>query len=117
MFTNLPEEIERYIWKIYFSDTVMSQIKTKKTIWFQPSNKILKICKEVGCLQHGHSDLEKLLFDDFNEKKKLFINYVFKEFVITVNITDFPVQMLQFMEDLTKDYRNTGKFRNTSSNP
>ena len=69
MFANLLEEIERYIWKIYFSDTVTSQIKNKKTIWFQASNEILKISKEVGCLQQGHSDLEKILFEDFNKKK------------------------------------------------
>lgn len=42
MFANLPEEIERYIWKLYLSDTVMSQIKNKKTIWFQASNEIKK---------------------------------------------------------------------------
>ena len=90
MFTNLPEEIERYIWKIYFSETVMSQIKTKKAIWVQPSNEILKICKEVGCLQHGHSDLEKLLFDDFNEKKKIIHQICFQRICNNCEYYGFP---------------------------
>lgn len=90
MFTNLPEEIERYIWKIYFSETVMSQVKDKKTIWFQPSNEILKICNEVGCLQHRHSDLEKLLFDDFNEEKKKIHQLCFQRICNNCKYYGFP---------------------------
>ena len=37
MFTNMPEEIERIIWKFYFSSNVVSEVNQVKSIWFMGS--------------------------------------------------------------------------------
>lgn len=90
MFANLPEEIERYIWKLYFSGAVKTQINSIKSIWINPSDQILNICRDVGCLQHGHSELEKILFEDFDEKKQLVNACCFKEVCGNCEIYGFP---------------------------
>ena len=63
MFPQLPEEIERMIWKLYFTGNVIKYVKNIRSIWFKPSNKITKLCKDWGCIQFKHTDLEKVLFE------------------------------------------------------
>lgn len=66
MFPQLPEEMERMIWNMYFSRHVLKDVKTKVPIWRVPSNQLLYLCTDPGCLQHGHSDLERTLYHNSN---------------------------------------------------
>jgi len=60
----LPIEMEREIWKHYRSMYVFPEIRDQKPIWVNPSEKLLEICKDVGCIQHGHSEMDKTLFSN-----------------------------------------------------
>ena len=62
MFINLPKEIERIIWKFYFSENVVKEVKSINSIWVSPSDKLISMCKDKGCAQIAHTDLERVLF-------------------------------------------------------
>ena len=62
MFSNLPEEIERIIWKFYFSKNVTRQVNQVKSVWFAPSDELIKLCSDKGCAQITYTDMDKLLF-------------------------------------------------------
>jgi len=61
MFPFLPEEMEIHIFKFYYSVNVMEEVKSRDSIWFHPSQKLIKICNELGNFQPYHSDLEKCI--------------------------------------------------------
>lgn len=61
MFTNMPEEIERIIWKFYFSNNVVREVNQVKSIWSSPSDKLISFCRDKGCAQISHTDLDRVL--------------------------------------------------------
>ena len=71
MFPTLPEEIERYIWKIYYSTYICQEVNSvaHTKIWDNPSDTLIANCEDQGSYQHTHSDLEKYLCcdDDIHE--------------------------------------------------
>ena len=62
---NLPEELEIYINKKYFSSFVFpSLIKNHNSVWNDdPSDRIIELCKDTGTIQQGHHELEELIED------------------------------------------------------
>jgi|TARA_Y100000389_G_scaffold174563_1_gene184623 hypothetical protein len=62
MFTNLPEEIERHIWKFYFSKNVVREVNKVNSVWCVPSDNLIKMCCDKGCAQLTHTDLDRILF-------------------------------------------------------
>lgn len=78
MFDALPEEIERIIWKIYYSIEVINKINQKSFIWTNPSNNLLNITNEIGCFQYRYSDMEKYI----NMKKDIIDGVNIKEAVL-----------------------------------
>ena len=61
MFPILPQEIERIIWKRYYSEEVINKIKQKSFIWRNPSDNLLNKTNEIGCFQYRYSDMEKFV--------------------------------------------------------
>ena len=61
MFTNLPEEIERIIWKFYFTQNTVEEIKKINSVWCKPSDKLVSICQEIGSIQHKYTDFERVV--------------------------------------------------------
>ena len=61
MFSFLPEEMERHIFRFYYSMNVMAEVKSRESIWNKPSQKLLIICNELGNFQPQYSDLEKCI--------------------------------------------------------
>ena len=62
MFLNLPEEIERIIWRFYYSKNVMMEVEKSKSVWCSPSDRLINMCMDKGCAQITHTDLERVLF-------------------------------------------------------
>ena len=62
--TNLPEEIQWLINKKYFSSFVIPTIiKQHHSVWEDPSDRIIALCKDIGTIQQGHHELEELIED------------------------------------------------------
>ena len=59
MFPQLPEEIERMIWKMYYSSNVLDDIRNRDTIWMNPSLMLFVNTSDIGAVQIDHSDLER----------------------------------------------------------
>jgi hypothetical protein len=66
MFTQLPEEMERMVWEKYRYMYVFPKLKESQPIWNNPSDTLLELCKDIGCIQHGHSEMDKTLFSNGN---------------------------------------------------
>lgn len=66
-FDLIPEEIKTHIWKIYFTNHVVSKIKKIKseTKWITPSKRLCNMCKDIGALQTG-KNIDNLVFPLFN---------------------------------------------------
>lgn len=61
---NLPGDIQWEINKKYFSSFVVPVIiKQHHFIWEDPSDRIIKLCKDIGTIQQGHHELEELIED------------------------------------------------------
>ena len=61
---NLPDDLQWYTWKLYNSTHVHDElIRTYKSVWKDPSDSIMCICRDVGCVQHGHHELAELIED------------------------------------------------------
>ena len=58
--------MERHIWQFYWSRNVLAEIKNRDSIWLNPSPELLYNSSDLGAFQHGHSDLEKTLFNSKN---------------------------------------------------
>lgn len=62
---SLPEDIQWYIWRMVFSQTVINDVVTKhKIVWEDPSDRLLELCKDPGCIEHGHNELSDLIEDE-----------------------------------------------------
>jgi len=66
-FDLIPEEIKTYIWKIYFTNYVISKIRKMKpeNKWISPSKRLCNLCKDTGALQTG-KNIDNLVFPLFN---------------------------------------------------
>lgn len=42
------------------NNAIQHEIKTRKSIWVDPSNQLLSLTLDKGCIQRSHSDLERL---------------------------------------------------------
>ena len=62
---NLPEDLQWYIWRKYFQQHVISDFYGKfRHSWQCPSDRLLDLCRDKGCIQQGHSELEDLVEDE-----------------------------------------------------
>lgn len=62
---SLPDDIQWYIWKMLYSQTVVRDIVSKhKNVWEDPSDRLLKLCKDPGCILHGSHELRDLIEDE-----------------------------------------------------
>ena len=60
----LPEDLQWYIWKTYKSQFVNDEVVSSHfSVWENPSERLLELCKDVGCIQHGHNELPDLIED------------------------------------------------------
>ena len=64
LIANLPDDIQWLINKKYFSSFVVPNIiKQHKSIWENPSDEIIALCRDTGTIQQGHHELEELIED------------------------------------------------------
>jgi hypothetical protein len=78
MFPQLPEEIERIIFKIYFNREVLTCIRKRETIWVNPSYMLFAITNDPGAVQLNYTDLERRYLYDTEphcEILKWILNY------------------------------------------
>ena len=62
---SLPDDIQWYIWRMVYSQTVVNDVITKhKMVWEDPSDRLLELCKDHGCIEHGHNELSDLIEDE-----------------------------------------------------
>lgn len=90
MFANLPEELERIIWKFYFTNNVVKRVNQLKSIWTRPSDHLITLCNEIGTIQHKYTDLEKIIFANNNQLLDLVIDGCFKELCSNCVYHGFP---------------------------
>ena len=90
MFTNLPEEIERIIWKFYYSNYIVEAISKINSVWHTPSNDLVDICKDKGCIQHGHTDMEKILLSYQGDFVEVVHDTCFKNICLNCVYHGFP---------------------------
>ncbi len=63
--SNLPEDLQWVIWRKYFENHVISDLYgSYQHRWEQPSPRLLELCKDIGCVQQGYSELEDLIEDE-----------------------------------------------------
>lgn len=55
----------------FFERYVLDEIKKNKPIWCNPSQRLLDSCRDIGCIQHTHTDLERTLNYSNKELKDL----------------------------------------------
>lgn len=61
----LPDDIQWLIWRTYFSTFVNKDIiSSQKFHWSNPSQKLITLCRDEGCIQQGHSELEDMIEDE-----------------------------------------------------
>lgn len=61
----LPDDIQWYIWRMVYTQSVVPDIITKyKIVWEDPSDRLLELCKDRGCIAHGHNELSDLIEDE-----------------------------------------------------
>ena len=61
MFPQLPEEIERMIWKAYYERNIIDDIQSQDCIWSRKNVKrLLSLCRNDRCYQENYSDIERM---------------------------------------------------------
>ena len=61
----LPDDIQWYIWRMVYTQSVVPDIITKyKIVWEDPSDRLLELCKDRGCIAHGYNELSDLIEDE-----------------------------------------------------
>lgn len=80
MFHFLPEEMERQIWRFYYSMYVTIQVDSKKeeSVWNNPSDRLVVMCSDTGAYQHTYSELEKCVKCKEAELKQVVLNECFE---------------------------------------
>ena len=62
---NLPEDLQWYIWRMYFKQHVVPDFYGEyHHTWENPSDRLLDLCRDKGCIQQGASELEDLVEDE-----------------------------------------------------
>ena len=62
---DLPEDIQWYTWRIFFKHHIVPELYGKyQHIWECPSDRLLDLCRDKGCIQQGSSELEDLIEDE-----------------------------------------------------
>ena len=61
MFPYLPIELEMMIWENYRVMFLFPEIRTRTSIWSEPSDKLFEITRDVGAIQVNCTDFERLL--------------------------------------------------------
>tara|TARA_Y100000310_G_scaffold192166_1_gene192103 strand:- start:766 stop:1290 length:525 start_codon:yes stop_codon:yes gene_type:complete len=59
MFPQMPEEMERMIWRSFWSMYVLQDVKRQEPIWVKPSGMLFVNTSDTGAIQLGHTDLER----------------------------------------------------------
>ena len=90
MFVKLPEEIERIVWRFYFTINVVEEIKTINSVWSNPSDNLINICQDVGCAQLTHTDMEKALFNNNCEDIEIIYEECFNNICLNCVYHGFP---------------------------
>lgn len=63
MTSSFQNTLINYMWKAFFSNSVLADLKYQETIWYNPSDDIIKLTNDYGCVQKNHTDLERILYD------------------------------------------------------
>ena len=64
---SLPDDIQWYIWKMLYSQTVVNDIVSKhESVWDDPSDRLLDLCKDPGCMtmSYAKDELRDLIEDE-----------------------------------------------------
>ena len=90
MFQQLPEEVERIIYKFYYSKNVVEEIKQTKSVWYTPSDNLVYLCRDSGCIQHSHTDMEKVLLTHRTDYIEVVHDVCFKNLCLNCVAYGFP---------------------------
>jgi hypothetical protein len=74
----IPQESERLVCNFYFKNNVVEEIKSIKSVWCDPSDKLIDLCRDIGTIQMQHTDLEKLISNDNENTKTIVYEACFK---------------------------------------
>lgn len=98
----IPQELERHNWNFYFKDNVVEEIKSIKSVWCDPSDKLIELCRDVGTIQLHHTDLEKLISNDDENTKTIVYEACFKNNCGNCSVWGFPCSNAGFHGNLNK---------------
>ena len=82
MFPQLPEELERLIWKKYYDSNILIEIKWFPSVWEKPTEALFKNSSDYGAIQIGYTDLERLYDDTIPHTS-------YMEFILDVDDTSY----------------------------
>ena len=103
MFYFLPEEMERQIWRFYYSMYVATQVDSKKkeSVWNNPSDRLVVLCSDIGSYQHTHSELEKCIKCEKDDIKELVLNGCFETVCANCKFFGFPCANARIYGNMT----------------
>ena len=60
----LPHDIQWFIWKTFYTTFVVPKIVCdSELLWENPSDNLMDLCKDKGCIQQGHHELCEMIED------------------------------------------------------
>lgn len=60
----LPNDIQWFIWKTFYTKFVVPKIVCdREFLWENPSDNLMDLCKDKGCIQQGHHELCEMIED------------------------------------------------------
>ena len=98
----IPQESERLVWNFYFKNNVVEEIKSIKSVWCDPSDKLIDLCRDIGTIQMQHTDLEKLISNDNENTKTIVYEACFKRNCGNCIAWGFPCDNACFYGNLNK---------------
>lgn len=63
---------------LHMFSIVLEEINHIKSVWYSPSDKLLGLCRDIGTIQFGHTDLEKLISNENKELERIVYEACFK---------------------------------------
>jgi len=60
-----PADIQWLVWRTFFTKFIVDEIiKTYTCTWKDPSDTLVKLCRDPGVIQQGHHELEDMIEDE-----------------------------------------------------
>jgi len=60
----LPDDIQWFIWRTFYSNFIVPKIiRDNEFIWENPSENLLDMCNDNGCIQQGYHELCEMIED------------------------------------------------------